>query len=93
MGGGDRADAVAVATAPAAVQRARVLARPGMSEDKLDALLAGQVPAREKRARAHFLVDTGAGFPRAEHDVSAILRALAGRPGRRLARPDPETPP
>lgn len=84
-GGGGRTDAVAVVTAPAGIQRKRVLARPGMSIEKFEAILAKQVPDREKRRRAHFLVDSGSGFARAEHDVSSIVRALAGRPGRRLA--------
>ena len=81
-GGAVRLDAVVVVTTSAERQRARVLARPGMSEAKLDAILAKQMPDVEKRRRAHFLVDTGAGFPRAERDVSGILRALAGRSGR-----------
>lgn len=81
-GGAGRVDAVVVATASAAIQRARVLARPGMDSAKLDAILARQLPDAEKRARAHFLVDTGHGFPRAEAQVGDILRALAGRFGR-----------
>ena len=84
-GGEGRADAIVVVTAPAEVQRARVLARPGMTEARFEAILARQMPDREKRARAHFLVDSGGGLPRAEEDVRAIVRALAGRPGRRLA--------
>lgn len=88
-GGRGRTDAVAVATAPPAIQRDRVLARPRMTEERFRAILAKQMPDSEKRARAHFLVDTGAGFPRAEEEVGAILRALAGRPGRRLAGSSP----
>ncbi|TDR87178.1 dephospho-CoA kinase [Enterovirga rhinocerotis] len=84
-GGTGRTDAVAVVTAPPAIQRDRVLARPGMTEERFEAILARQMPDRQKRARAHFLVDSGSGFPRAEEEVGAILRALAGRPGRRLA--------
>ncbi|HVL72692.1 MAG TPA: dephospho-CoA kinase [Beijerinckiaceae bacterium] len=84
--GGDRdCDAVLVVTAPEAVQRQRVLARPGMTTEKLAAILAKQMPDREKRRRAHFLVDTGRGFEAAERQVRDILRALAGRPGRVLA--------
>lgn len=94
VGAERRCDAVAVVTAPAPVQKARVLARPGMSAERLDAILALQIPDAAKRTRAHFLVDTGAGFPHAERQVSDILRALAGRPGRVLcARPPPETRP
>jgi dephospho-CoA kinase len=80
-GGEARCDAVAVVTAPAIVQRARVLARPGMDEARLAAVLARQVPDAEKRSRAHFLVDTGQGMASAKGSVRSILRALAGRPG------------
>lgn len=81
-GGEARCDAVLTVTAPAAVQRQRVLARPGMTEEKFNAILARQMPDSEKRAQAHFLVDTGRGFPSAEAQVRAILACLAGRPGR-----------
>ncbi len=57
-GGDKRADAVMVVTAPPEVQRARILARDGMSAEKLDALLARQMPDAEKRRRADFIVDT-----------------------------------
>ena len=75
-------DAVCVVTAPADVQRTRVLARPGMTEEKLAGILARQMPDAEKRRRAHFLVDTSRGFPSAERQVRDIVRALAGREGR-----------
>lgn len=81
-GGEVRCDAVAVVSAPAPVQRARVLERPGMDEAKLDQILAKQMPDRDKRARAHFVVDTGRGFAAAEAQVQGILRALAARQGR-----------
>jgi dephospho-CoA kinase len=85
--GGDRdCDAVLVVTASAAVQRERVLARAGMSPEKLEAIIAKQMPDRTKRERAHFLVDTGRGLAAAEHQVRDILRAVAGRPGRVLGR-------
>ena len=71
-------DAVVVVSAPPDMQRDRVLARPGMSEAKLDALLAAQMADEEKRARAHFVVDTGAGFDRAKTQVDEILSALRG---------------
>lgn len=73
----DRVDVIVVVTASSAVQRERVLARSGMTEEKLKALLARQMPDEEKRRRAHFLVDSGRGFEAAERDVDAILRALA----------------
>lgn len=81
-GGEARCDAVLVVTAPAEVQRQRVLARPGMTADKLDAILSRQMPDAEKRRRAHFLVDTSRGLMAAERQVGSILMALAGRPGR-----------
>lgn len=82
-----RCDAVLVVTAPAIVQRARVMAREGMSEEKFDAILAKQMPDAAKRARAHFRVDTGRGFDSAQKQIDDILRALAARPGRRLRTP------
>ncbi len=80
-GGEGRCDAVLVVTAPAAVQRERVLARPGMNAEKLQAILSRQMPDAEKRRRAHFLVDTSRGLVAAERQVGSILAALAGRPG------------
>jgi dephospho-CoA kinase len=82
--GQSRCDAVLVVTAAPDVQHARVLARPGMSKDKFAAILRKQMPDAEKRRRAHFVVDTGRGFPSAERQVGDILRALASRPGRVL---------
>ena len=81
-GGEARCDAVLVVTAPAKVQRQRVLARPGMTAEKLDAILSRQMPDAEKRRHAHFLVDTSRGLVAAERQVGSILMALAGRPGR-----------
>ena len=85
--GGERdCDAVLVVTASREVQRARVLARAGMTAEKFAAIAAKQMPDAEKRPKAHFLVDTGRGFAAAERQVGDILRALAGRPGGVLAR-------
>lgn len=81
-GGQRRCDAVLVVTAPAEVQRQRVLARPGMTEEKLAAILSRQMPDAEKRRHAHFLVDTSRGLMAAERQVGSILTALAARPGR-----------
>lgn len=76
-------DVVVVATAPAEVQRQRVLERPGMTAEKFAHILARQMPDAEKRARAHFIVDTGRGPEPARRAVLGILRALAANPGRR----------
>jgi dephospho-CoA kinase len=82
-GGEARVDAVIVVSAPAGTQRARVLARPGMTPDKLDAILARQMPDVEKRKRAHVVIDTGLGFEAARRQVQAVIRAFAGSRGRR----------
>jgi dephospho-CoA kinase len=87
-GGEARCDATLVVTAPASVQRERVLARPGMTEEKFQSILSKQMPDAEKRARAHFLVDTSRGFISAEAQVRSILACLAGRPGRRARLQD-----
>ena len=87
--GAARCDAVLVVTAPPAVQRQRVLARPGMSPDKFAAILSKQMPDAEKRAKAHFLVDTSRGFASAEAQLRSILASLAGRPGAVLANRRP----
>ncbi|WP_417667843.1 dephospho-CoA kinase [Roseibium sp.] len=79
-GGEDRIDVSVVVTADAETQRQRVLARPGMSKDRFEAILARQMPDAEKRRRAHFLIDTGRGQDAAERSVVAILRALAPLP-------------
>lgn len=82
-GGEERVDAVVVVSAPADVQRARTLGRPGMTVDKLDAILARQMPDHEKRRRADFVVDTSRGFEAARAEVRAILDAVATMPTRR----------
>jgi dephospho-CoA kinase len=75
--GGERnMDAVVVVSAPADVQRQRVLAREGMNEAKLDGILARQMADEEKRARAHFIVDTSQGFDAARAQVRDIIATL-----------------
>lgn len=75
-GGDARMDAVVVVSAPAAMQRERVLARPGMTPDRFDAILAQQMADAEKRARAHYVVDTGQGLEPARTQVTEIVNAL-----------------
>jgi dephospho-CoA kinase len=82
-GGEKRVDAVVVVSAPPEVQRARVLERPGMTVEKLEAILAKQMPDDEKRRRADFIVDTSRGFKAARAEVRAILDAVATMPKRR----------
>lgn len=78
-GGADACDLVAVVSAPADVQRARVLARPGMTEAKLAAILAAQMPDAEKRARAEFVIDTSQGLSAARAQVDSVLALLRER--------------
>lgn len=75
-GGRDRVDKVVVVTAPADVQRERVLARPGMTVEKFEAILARQVPDVEKRRQADYIVDTGQGMDAARNAVREIVAAL-----------------
>ncbi|MCZ7642084.1 MAG: dephospho-CoA kinase [Pseudorhodoplanes sp.] len=82
-GGDARVDAVVVVTAPAEVQRARVLARPGMTAEKFEALLAKQMPDAEKRRRADFIVDSGHGLESARAQVRDILARVATMAPRR----------
>ncbi len=78
-GGEKTVDAVVVVSAPADVQRARVLARPGMTEAKLAAILAAQMPDAEKRARAEFVIDTSQGLSAARAQVDSVLALLRER--------------
>ena len=81
--GRGRVDKVVVVTASADAQRQRVLARPGMSEQKFEAILAKQVPDAEKRKRADYIVDTGDGLAAAREAVRAIIGELTvGKPTR-----------
>jgi len=75
-GGEKRVDAVVVVSAPAGLQRERVLARPGMSEEKFEAILSKQTPDAEKREKAHHVIETGGGFEEARAQVRAVLDAL-----------------
>jgi dephospho-CoA kinase len=75
-GGDKKVHKVVVVSAPADVQRARVLARPEMTEAKFEAILARQTPDAEKRARADFVIDTGQGLEHARGQVRDILTRL-----------------
>lgn len=70
-------DKIVVVSAAPEVQRERVMARPGMTEEKFRAILARQLPDSEKRKRADFVVHTDRGMEAAREDVRAIVAALA----------------
>jgi dephospho-CoA kinase len=82
-GGEKRVDAVVVVSAPAEMQRARVLARENMTQEKLDAILARQTPDAEKRRRADFVVDTSSGLEPVRAQIRDILAKVANIPVRR----------
>lgn len=89
--GGDAAvDAVVVVTAPAAVQAERVLARPGMTRERFEAILARQMPDTEKRRQADFIVETGQGLALARATVAEIVGTVLSldwiSPRRRLSQ-------
>lgn len=72
-------DAVLLVTAPEAVQKQRIAARPGMTASKLAAIMAKQMPDEEKRRRADFIIDTSTGHADAERQVRDVLgKILAG---------------
>jgi dephospho-CoA kinase len=75
-GGEGEFDKVVVVSAPAQVQRTRVLGRSGMTADKLESILARQMPDAEKRARADFVIDTGGDLSTTERQVGDILACL-----------------
>jgi dephospho-CoA kinase len=75
-GGDRRCDATVVVTAPARIQRARVMARQGMTEERFAAILAKQMPDAEKRRRADFVVQTGLGRNATLRRLAAIVRLL-----------------
>lgn len=94
--GGDRAvDAVVVVSADAAAQRRRVLARPGMTVERFEAILARQIPDGEKRRRADFVIDTGRGLDAARTRVAEIVGIVLApdwKPPRRTLSGAAETP-
>jgi dephospho-CoA kinase len=79
-GGEKRVDAVVVVTTMPEIQRERILARPNMTEEKLAAILARQMPDAEKRKRAHFVVDTSHGLDHVRARIRDILAEAAKMP-------------
>lgn len=75
-GGHRQVDRIAVVSAPPEVQRARVLARPGMTPEKFDRILALQMPDAEKRARADFVIPTGGALEETRASVRRIIACL-----------------
>ncbi|MGO3930037.1 dephospho-CoA kinase [Rhodopseudomonas pseudopalustris] len=82
-GGEKRVDAVVVVTTSPEIQRERILARDNMTPEKLDAILARQMPDAEKRKRADFIVDTSHGLDPVRAQLHEILAAAARMPRRR----------
>ena len=78
-GGDTRMDVIIVASAPAEIQRARALARPGMTEEKFEQILARQMPDAEKCLLADYVVDTGRGIEDARAQILKIAAALQDR--------------
>ncbi|MDB5641804.1 MAG: dephospho-CoA kinase [Hyphomicrobiales bacterium] len=78
-GADSHVDLTIVVTASAAVQKARVMARPGMTAERFSAIMDKQMPDAEKRRRGHVVIDTGRGIPAARRQVEDLLRALSAR--------------
>ena len=78
-GGSSAVDRIIVVSAPAAMQRERVLARPGMTAAKFDDILARQTPDAEKRARADYLLDTGVSLAETRHAVQRLVHAITAQ--------------
>ena len=74
-----RVDKILVVTAPVETQRQRVLARPGMTPDKLKTILAKQMPDPQKRAKADYVINTGLGLDRAREEVRKLIALLTGK--------------
>lgn len=81
-GGAIRCDAIVVVTAPAFLQAQRALTRPGMTRERLAGILAQQMPDREKRFRADFVVMTGLGKRHGLRRLAHIVKVMRGRRGR-----------
>lgn len=74
----EEVDEIAVVSAPAAVQRARVLARPGMTAERFERILALQLPDAEKRERADHVIDTGVSLAETRAQVARLVEKLVG---------------
>jgi dephospho-CoA kinase len=85
-----RVDVTVVLSAPAELQRERVLARPGMSVDKLEHLLARQLPDAERRARADYVVDSGESLEDMHRALDKLVESLQNRQGRVMQQLRPE---
>ena len=75
-GGSETVDVIIVVSAPAAVQRERVLARPGMSEVRFEQILGLQTPDAEKRERADYVIDTGVTLGETRNQLREIVKKL-----------------
>ena len=82
-GGDSRVDAIVVVSAPPEVQRTRVLAREGMTLEKLEAIHARQIPDVDKRAKADFVIETDKGLAQAYESVKHLIAQLRERSARR----------
>jgi dephospho-CoA kinase len=80
-GGDAKVDKIAVVSAPAVIQRERVLARPGMTAAHFESILARQTPDAEKRARADFVIETGGSLEATRDKVNAVIACLIGGTG------------
>ncbi len=80
-GAESQVDVSVVVTAPAHVQRERVLQRAGMTDEKFDALLANQMPDADKRAKANYVVDTNRTIAETAKEIDRIIESLRGREG------------
>lgn len=81
-GGDQRVDIIVVVSCDPQIQKARVLARPGMTDEKFNMILARQTPDAEKRARADYIIDTGNGIEAAKAGVNEIIADIADRIGK-----------
>jgi dephospho-CoA kinase len=73
---------IVVVSAPEPVQKARALARKGMTEERFAAIVGKQTPDREKRRRAHFVIETDCPFEATRAKTQGLLRSIAGMVGR-----------